>query len=126
MAYSHDVPVANPAPFINSATGEPMEWFAINDYDDYYYYDAYYYDFYGSDEPQGICTAYPGIKFDPEISSIEDYVNAEGCFLPNSHCEIKNSMSTVCMKTADNPGNRVFTGTQLGNGLECEDRKSPI
>ena len=52
MAYSHDVPVANPAPFINSATGEPMEWFAVNDYDDYYYYDAYYYDFYGSDEPQ--------------------------------------------------------------------------
>lgn len=29
-----------------------MQWFAINDYDDFYYYDAYYYEFYENTEPQ--------------------------------------------------------------------------
>ena len=45
-AYRHDVPVADSAAFVNTATGGEMAWFAVNDYDDFYYYDAYYEEFY--------------------------------------------------------------------------------
>jgi len=122
-AYRHDVPVAHPDPFINSATGEDMEWFAVNDYDDYYYYEAYYYEFYENTEldKDGICSGYPGIKFNQETHDIQEYVDAEGCFVPNSHCTVENTHSTLCITDPS----RLSAGYALDvDTLDCVDRKS--
>lgn len=102
-----------------------MEWFAVNDYADYYYYEAYYDEFYdGSDyDRDGICTGYPGLKFNSDVQNIVEYSNAEGCFLPNSHCTVENTHSTLCVT---NP-TRLSAGTALHDDLlDCVDRMSLI
>ena len=69
----------------------------------------------------GICTGYPGLKFDRNIHSIEQYVEAEQCFIPNSHCTISGTHSTMCIKAQQG---KLFAGNELHDGrLDCSDRE---
>ena len=71
-------------------------------------------------------------KFKTEINvkffSITEYVDAEGCFVPNSHCTVSQTHSSLCiapLSPSEAEYDRISDGTSLQtDSLDCTDRKT--